>query len=95
MESYKPYGRNPYGRNMNQCSNPSRPGQMRNNGNFNSGISDCGCSDSDKKMRTMPLAMGYVPVQSWGELYDLETSLCQGTIFPDLNLKFCGARGKL
>lgn len=105
MESYKPYGRNPYGRNMNQCSNQSRQGQLRNSSNCNtcqpnnpmpvSSISDCGCNDNNMKMRTMPLAMAYVPVQNWGELYDPETALCQGTVFPDLNLKFCGSRGKM
>ncbi|MBQ8413264.1 MAG: spore coat associated protein CotJA [Lachnospiraceae bacterium] len=105
LESCKPYGRNPYGRNMNQCVNHPHHGQMRTSDNCNScqtvnhmpisNNSDCGCNDNNMKMRTMPLAMAYVPIQNWGELYDPETALCQGTIFPDLNLKFCGARGKM
>ncbi|MBE5953431.1 MAG: spore coat associated protein CotJA [Lachnospiraceae bacterium] len=43
----------------------------------------------------MTLGMGYVPMQEWGDIYDLETAHCQGTIFPDLNFVFCGARGKM
>lgn len=33
-------------------------------------------------------AMADVPMQQWGELYDWHTALCNGTIFPDLNLEF-------
>lgn len=36
-------------------------------------------------------AMADVPVQQWGELYDWCTALCNGTIFPDLNLEFFAA----
>ncbi len=109
MESCKPYGRNPYGRNMNGMNNMNqygnRPGHMRGNGNCNScnpvppspmnSLSDCGCNENNTKMRNMSLAMGYVPMQSWGELYDPDTAICQGTAFPDLNLIFCGSRGKM
>ena len=38
----------------------------------------------------MPLAMGYVPWQEWGKIYDPEEGLCNGTIFPELNLPFLG-----
>lgn len=56
---------------------------------------DCGCQDSNRHMRHMPVGIGYVPMQPWGELYDPATALCQGTAFPDLNLIFCGIRGKM
>lgn len=39
-----------------------------------------------------PVAMAYVPWQQWGELYDAEYGLVQGTIFKDLNKIFCGVR---
>ncbi len=57
--------------------------------------SDCDCKDENKHMRHMPVGIGYVPMQQWCSLYDPETALCQGTAFPELNLIFCGSRGKL
>ena len=36
--------------------------------------------------------MAYVPWQQWGELYDADCGLMQGTIFKDLNQIFCGVR---
>lgn len=38
----------------------------------------------------MPLAMGYVPWQQWRKIYNPEEGLCNGTIFPELNLQFFG-----
>ncbi len=45
---------------------------------------------SDTNCCTCPetLAMASVPMQEWCEPYDFETALCEGTIFPCLNLKF-------
>lgn len=40
----------------------------------------------------LPLAMAYVPMQAWGETYEGLQALDVGTIFPDLNLPFCGRR---
>ena len=40
----------------------------------------------------LPLAMAYVPMQMWGETYEGLKALDVGTIFPDLNLPFCGRR---
>ena len=37
-----------------------------------------------------PLAMAYVPVQSWERVYDLPTALARGTIFPSLDKPFIG-----
>lgn len=39
-----------------------------------------------------PLVMAYVPWQQWGDLYDAECGLMQGTIFKDLDYVFCGER---
>ncbi len=39
-----------------------------------------------------PPVMAYVPWQQWGELYDADCGLMQGTIFKDLNYIFCGVR---
>lgn len=39
-----------------------------------------------------PLVMAYVPWQQWGEMYDADCGLMQGTIFKDLNKIFCGVR---
>ena len=37
---------------------------------------------------TTPLAMAYVPLQTWGETYSPEKALCRGTLFPVLDLPF-------
>lgn len=39
----------------------------------------------------LPLAMAYIPPQKWTTVYDDETALRVGTIFPALNLPFEGA----
>lgn len=38
----------------------------------------------------LPLAMAYVPFQRWGSIYDPSRALQRGTIFPDLDMPFCG-----
>lgn len=40
----------------------------------------------------LPLAMSYVPIQEWGETYEGLKALDTGTIFPELDLPFCGRR---
>ena len=41
---------------------------------------------------TYPIAMAYVPVQTFQTTYDLNRSLEVGTIFPELHKPFCGKR---
>lgn len=41
----------------------------------------------------MPLAMAYVPWQTWQNIYDAEKGFCNGTIFQELNLPFRGVGG--
>ena len=39
---------------------------------------------------SLPLAMAYVPMQKWGELYAPSVALDRGTMFPELDLPFIG-----
>lgn len=41
---------------------------------------------------SLPLAMAYVPWQTWEDLYKPEEGLKQGTIFMQLNKPFTGRR---
>ena len=45
-----------------------------------------------KNVDSLPLAMAYVPWQSWGNIYKAEDALKEGTIFENLNLPFTGRR---
>lgn len=68
--------------NMNSaCNNNSDMNRRTPNHDFN--------VDSGK----FPIGMGYVPMQTWGNLYPLEQGLREGTIFMELNQIFCGKRG--
>lgn len=44
-------------------------------------------------LETMPLAMAYVPWQTFHHSCDLCKALQIGTIFPELCKPFCGKRG--
>ena len=46
----------------------------------------------DDSCGKMVLAMAYVPVQEWGDLYDEGVALSNGTLIPDLNLPFTGRK---
>lgn len=52
---------------------------------------ECCCT-----LRTFPkeisVAMAYVPFQQWCDVYTSDKALCQGTIFPVLDLPFMGVR---
>ena len=45
------------------------------------------CEDIDD----MPIAMAYVPRQSWDEVYEKDKGFMRGTIFPKLDKPFKGA----
>lgn len=47
------------------------------------------CMPTDP-LQGMPLGMGYVPIQEWNQIYSPEMGLDRGTIFPCLDLPFCG-----
>ena len=40
-----------------------------------------------------PLAMAYVPMQVWRNLYSARDALVQGTLISELNLPFLGREG--
>ena len=40
----------------------------------------------------MVLAMAYVPVQEWDDIYSEDLALSNGTLFPDLNKPFLGRK---
>ena len=46
-------------------------------------------SREDAVLENMPLAMAYVPWQKFEDLYDPDTALSRGTVFPSLDLPFC------
>ncbi len=72
---------NRYGGNYHNYSmqNKMMPRQTKNSESF-----------MNDNLNDMPLAMAYVPWQTWGNLYEPCEALSQGTIFKELNLKFCG-----
>lgn len=105
------YGRSTNSGGRNQCDMNKNYGTSRNSGfgcnTSPAKNSGCGCSapissnsgydcgDDNPHMRHMPVGMAYVPMQKWGEMYTPEKAICEGTAFPELNLIFCGARGKM
>ncbi len=83
--------------------NPNRPPQMMQNNRGKSMNVECVCKTNprpnchqedpmDNLGDRFPTVMAYVPWQQWGELYEAEYGLMQGTIFKELNLIFCGVR---
>ena len=56
-------------------------------------MSGCHMNDPmDRLGEAFPPVMAFVPWQQWGDLYEPECALKQGTIFKDLNYVFCGTR---
>lgn len=49
-------------------------------------------SDIPRQMIGMPIGMGYVPWQRWGQTYPLSQGFQRGTIFPELDLPFVMGR---
>ena len=61
----------------------------------NSGIILGSCNQGCNKETTLsglPIAMAYVPWQSYGNIYPLPQALRNGTMFQELNLDFAGRR---
>ena len=52
-----------------------------------------GCCDRDDALDGMPIAMAYVPWQSWSHIYESGKGLHRGTIFEELDLPFRGRGG--
>ena len=89
--------------NMNRCGGPNgcNQGQGMNQNcgccshqSQGTGHNRC-CRNTDSSVTNdpllgMPVGMGYVPWQQWGQVYNMCDSLRIGTIFPALNLEFYG-----
>ncbi len=52
--------------------------------------SKCELKFSDVPLDKLPLAMAYVPMQKFGEVYSEEDALERGTLFPELDKPFKG-----
>lgn len=57
-------------------------------------LGGCANRDCDKEtiLSNAPIAMAYVPWQSYGNLYQVPQALRNGTLFRELNLDFAGRR---
>ncbi len=51
----------------------------------------CAYECDDTKLSCMPIAMAYVPMQRFQELYSPETALRVGTLFKELDKPFLGS----
>ena len=51
----------------------------------------CAYECDDTKLSCMPIAMAYVPMQRFQDLYNPETALCTGTLFKELDKPFLGS----
>ena len=47
--------------------------------------------DQTEPCAIMPLAVPFVQWQRWENVFDPDTALRHGTIFPELDLPFCGS----
>lgn len=81
-----------------QVSMPTPDTGCSNAGPMPGKESRCTASDSCQYRQKdplygMPLAMAYVPWQSWGSLYDVCEGLSAGTVFEELDKPFLGRGG--
>lgn len=51
------------------------------------------CNINSGCIENLPLAMAYVPMQSWKTVYNNDVALNRGTLFPELDLPFTGHGG--
>ncbi len=51
------------------------------------------CCERNDVLEGMPLAMAYVPWQTWRKVCNAEKGFSCGTIFEELNKPFCGRGG--
>lgn len=45
-------------------------------------------TEFNRELQELPLAMAYVPIQSWADVYPPARALSRGTLFPRLDLPF-------
>ncbi|MEE1243196.1 MAG: spore coat associated protein CotJA [Frisingicoccus sp.] len=71
-----------YRQNMTPCCQPmARPMPMPRS-----------AAPACENICAYPIAMAYVPMQTFQTTFDLNRSLEVGTIFPELHKPFCGKR---
>lgn len=70
---------------MNTCGQP-RYGRT-------SCISTPQCNRDTESAGNFALAMAYVPMQHFHNIYELDEAMQHGTIFPELNKPFMGWKG--
>ena len=57
------------------------------------GLCECQCQCAISVFPSeISVAMAYVPFQQWCDIYECDKALCQGTVFPVLDLPFMGVR---
>lgn len=88
-------------RNFSRCGRPMNVPVNMQSRNFGSGMISANCAAPDGRMMNQSgmqtitaysLAMVYAPKQSFDMLYDLQSALCNGTIFKELNMPFAPGR---
>ena len=47
--------------------------------------------NNDADCHNLPLAMAYVPMQTWQEIYECDKALMRGTVFCELDKPFRGS----
>ncbi len=77
------------GRWNNSAYNMNMPARNNNSCNCNS---NSGSSCMNDPLSDLPVAMAYVPWQTWKDLYEIDKALEVGTIFEELNKPFLGRR---
>ena len=72
---------------------PIQSGGQHGGSSCGCGMGACGssCKKESWCLKGYPLAMVYAPCQVFGDLYDAQTALKQGTLFKELDLPFEGA----
>ena len=59
-------------------------------------IQNCEAEQTAPFPKKTVAAMSYIPFQQWGaSLYDADSALNSGTLFPELNKPFTGKMGEL
>ncbi|HJB27869.1 MAG TPA: spore coat associated protein CotJA [Candidatus Blautia faecavium] len=84
---------------MNNAYMNRRNSSMPSSNSQRANLAEGKCHDNASQTTSMyqhlssfPLAMAYVPEQSFSETFKLSYALQAGTIFPDLCKPFCGRR---
>ena len=74
---------------MNRTINRPRTAQMRCVRPSASPSVPVQLTEFNRELQELPLAMAYVPIQSWGDTYAPCKALCRGTLFAQLDMPFC------